>query len=101
MGAGRSLSPISQRSTAAAAERPSAIAQTMRLWPREAQCKQHQFTGQLELAPGDRFELRSPVVEGRLDALPAQRPHGPRAVVDELGGGHRVETLSSFFVGAG
>ena len=33
-GAGRSVSPISQRSTAAAHDRPSAIAHTIRLWPR-------------------------------------------------------------------
>ena len=34
IGAGRSVVPISHSSTAAAHERPSAIAQTIRLWPR-------------------------------------------------------------------
>ena len=98
IGAGSAVSPMRKRSTAAAAERPSAMAHTMRLWPRvmSPQTKTPVDVGRPRpvgghVAPG--VELEAQLGHHTL-ALGAEEPHGQQHQLAgqlELGALHRHE----------
>ena len=98
IGEGNEVSPMSQRSTAAAAERPSAMAHTIRLWPR-VWSPQTKTPSTLVAQAGVRrhgapaVDLQ-PELGHRAPALGAHEAHGQEhqlALQLELGAHHLLE----------